>query len=440
MDTFSEKISRFIYKPIPMLPTDWLVDIVIAAGAFGFGLLQLTLSANLFIPDDFIRRILGIRAMSPNSYAIAGTLIMSLPLIFRRRLPWVSFGISLFVWAVLDASSSGDSFSTIAPLIALFTLAYECGMSQAIAAVCLMVSCVAFGAVFTHQGGISALLTFQNIALGIAVGCAGYAFSASQQSAKDAEQKAASAEALRESETMRAEAAERLRVSESKRAAEAELTRESEASRRVEEERVAIARELHDITAHSLSAVSIQAAAAERLLDSDIEAARAAIAEVRKTSKDALADMRSMVGVLRGDEGVRTPTAGCAQIDALAAYLEDAGISCTLELHNYDTSVVAKHIDIALFGIAREACTNIVRHSNATKASITLGCSNNFATLRVSDNGSGLSGDLAFSTDKHGLIGMQERAKLLDGTFEISSPEDGGCVIDVSIPLPVRNC
>lgn len=258
-----------------------------------------------------------------------------------------------------------------------------------------------------------------------------------------------------------------LRAAE-ERAAEAERTRETEAERRVAEERVRIAREVHDITAHSLSAVSIQAAAAERLIDSDPAAAKEAIATVRATSKGALDDIRAMIGVLRSGEGAAqtSPTESTEQIGALAAYLEGAGVSCELDTAHYDRTAVPAHVDVALFGIAREATTNVVRHAQARHVRIVLrtvapaatpgtvagsaapaasapvanvpaaAAPAAFAEIIVEDDGRGCSDAAAVAAaGGHGIEGMGERVRVLGGTFEAAPRAEGGFRVHAVVPL-----
>ena len=232
-----------------------------------------------------------------------------------------------------------------------------------------------------------------------------------------------------------------------RRAAEAERTREEEAARRVEEERVRIAREVHDITAHSLSAVSIQAAAAERMIDRDPAAAKEAISAVRTTAKGALADIRSMIGVLRcGDDAAETsPTSGTERLDDLRAYLGNAGIETTLDAAAYCRADVPAHVDMALFGIAREAATNIVRHAGARKALIRLAVEDGRARLVVEDDGVGCglsasaaaSGALPQAVDGegHGIAGMAERVHLLGGTFSAGDRAGGGFRVVACLPM-----
>ncbi len=391
--------------------TDWLIDAVIALGAFGFACLQLTLAVNLLIPDDFMRRLMGIQAMVPTAMTVAAIARTTLPLVLRRKFSWAVFAWTLLSWCALQVELNGIALSVVGPLVALFTVASTRPRGEAVAACALAAAVFLFAPAPPDQSRILTQLTaFQNATLALAAAFAGYG--------------------LREHQ-------ERTRAIE-ERALAAERTRETEARRRVEEERVSIAREVHDITAHSLSAVSIQAAAAERLVERDPAAAKEAIAEVRRTSKAALEEIRAMIGVLRTGEGPAetAPTEGTERMADLVAYLEGAGVQASLAMEGYDRTVVPAFIDVALYGIAREAVTNIVRHAGASEAFVELtadgaaGC----ARLAVEDDGRGLAG-ADVSGDHHGLLGMRERARLLHGAFVAAERAQGGTRIEVSIPL-----
>ena len=415
------RLKAYLRQPVEMRATDWLVDCVIAAGAFGFGMVQLALFANLFIPDAVTRTILGIRSIAPTAAETLFTLVMCLPLVFRRRYPWPVFAMALALWLAFGAGAGYVSLSVIAVLVALFTLAYERPNGEAFVALGLALAAFVVSMALSSTDGFAMFSLFQNATLAIAVTMAGFALHVRQDYLDVAE--------------ARIEEAERLRASEEERAHQAELTRESEASRRVEAERVRIAREVHDITAHSLSAVSIQAAVAERMLDTDPAAARAAIEQVRATARGSLEDMRSMIGVLRGDGAAETaPVEGTERVGDLVDYLENAGVACDLLAGAYDRSRVPAPIDVALFGIAREACTNVVRHARAAHATITLAVREDDAMLEVADDGQGLpAGERP--AGGHGIEGMGERARLLGGTLDITSAPGAGTVVAVTIPL-----
>lgn len=404
-------MDNFLVQKRKLGLTGWLIDAVIAAGAFGFACLQLTLAVNLLIPDDFMRRLMGITAVVPSGLSLAAIALTTLPLVLRRKAPWLVFLWCMVAWGLCQTELNGIALSVAGPLIALFTVASSRSRGEAAAAALVAVALFLFAPPPAEQVRVLTQLTvFQNVALALAAAFAGFAFHEHQ---------------------------ERIRAME-ERAEEAERTRETEAARRVEEERVSIAREVHDITAHSLSAVSIQAAAAERLIDRNPEAAKETIAEVRRTSKNALEEIRAMIGVLRsGDSPAETaPTEGTDRMADLVAYLEGAGVEVSLDMENYQRAAVPAFIDVALYGIAREAVTNLVRHAQATRASIALtaGPDTGAATLTVDDDGRGLPQE-PVGANHHGLAGMRERARVLNGTFAATASPLGGFRVAVSIPL-----
>jgi signal transduction histidine kinase len=206
------------------------------------------------------------------------------------------------------------------------------------------------------------------------------------------------------------------------RAIEAERAQEELTRRRVEEERLRIAREVHDITAHSLSAVTLQAAVAERLLDNDPAAAKEAIHVVRTTSREALDELRAMVGVLREPNQVETaPTATTQRLEEIAAYLRSADVEVCLDTSGYQCDTVPTYLDVALFRITREAATNIVRHANARRATINLASDGQAVYLTIEDDGQGAVTVSHGTTGGHGIMGMRERATTLGGILETES-------------------
>lgn len=413
-------MDNFLVNNRAMAPKDWGIDAAVTALAFLFGCVQLMLAASsIVIPDLALRQYLGIVNVVPNTQVFVALAVTTLPLIVRRRFPWPVFLFCLVSFLGLQNAFSGFSLTIVGPVVALYTIASERGRAEAVASVVLAVAGLLF--YDTHAGTASLVLftRFQNIAMVVAAALAGYAYRTNRAYVKATEE----------------------------RAVEAERTREEEAARRVEEERVRIAREVHDITAHSLSAVSIQAAVAERLIDRDPVAAKEAIVTVRTTAKSALDDIRSMIGVLRsGDDAADTaPTSGTERLDDLIAYLRDAGLAATLELGGYQRSGVPAHVDMALFGIAREAVTNIVRHAEASAVTVRLAMENGRVRLTVEDDGRGCGtiasgqseGVLPQAADGegHGIAGMAERVHLLGGTFSAGDRAGGGFRVVACLPL-----
>lgn len=394
-----------------MTPRDWAIDVAVAVVAFAFGAVQLMVSASLILPDETLRRMLGIEAVVPAISSFIALALTTFPLVARRKSPWLVFVFTLVVFVGLQNTFHGSTLAVFGPMVALFTIVVECSRVE------MAIACVAsaLGFAAATYGGTSAALWFwayvQNLVLMAASALGGLAVCAHRDSVRATEQ----------------------------RAEEAERTREEVAARRVEEERVRIAREVHDITAHSLSAVSIQTAAAERLIERDPAAAKEAVSLAHKTAKEALEEIRAMIGVLRtGDSSAETtPTEGTARLMDLADYLQEAGVTATLDVSGYDREATPAFIDIALFGIAREATTNIVRHAHARNASIVLESDGVKATLTVQDDGDGSLGAAkgAPSTGGHGIDGMKERAKLLGGTLGANPLPNGGFRVHASIPV-----
>lgn len=429
-----------------MSPVDWLVDCVIAAGAFGFGILQLSLSDDLFVPDDFTRMMLGLRSATPPIVSVAGTFLTCLPLIVRRKLPWIAFLASLLAWCAIAWPRTVVALSLIGPVVALFTLALECPRTQSLAAGVIALLAVLIDPISVNAPRIATLSLVQNCAIVVAVTFAGYALHSREQYV----------ESLKE----RAVESERLRRSEAERAISAARAERNEALQRVEAQRVQIARELHDITAHSLSAISVQASAAERLLDDDPSAARDAIKTVRATAKESLDEIRALVGVLRSEQATdgdaRTaPMRGTADLGGVVSYLDAAGIRCEAHDEGYDRSTVPILVDLALGRILREAATNIVKHADASCAWIELRSEPGRAILRIEDDGCGVplsapvrssegfarvregigeAGVATSASEGNGILGMYERVSLLGGSMVLAASDKGGLLLDVEVP------
>ena len=397
-----------------MTTRDWLVDAAVALAAFAAGCLQLMLTASsIIIPDLALRQYLGVVNVVPDLQVFVGLGMTVVPLVLRRRFPLPVFAACLVIFLGLQVRFSGFSMTVVGPLVALYTVAAECGTVPGVACGAAAVLSLLFAGAPMQAASMVFFTRFQNIALMVAAVLAGYAYRTHVAYVRAVEQ----------------------------RAAEAERTREEEAARRVEEERVRIAREVHDITAHSLSAVSIQAAAAERLIDRDPQAAKEAIATARTTAKDALEEIRGMIGVLRAKDGApeTEPTKGTDRLGDLAAYLQEAGVEARIDEAGYDRLRVPTYVDVALYDIAREATTNIVRHAQARTAAIRIAGEEGRVRLTVEDDGVGAAGTQEGSAPAgHGIEGMAERAHLLGGTLEAAPRFGGGFRVTAVLPVPER--
>jgi signal transduction histidine kinase len=240
------------------------------------------------------------------------------------------------------------------------------------------------------------------------------------------------------------------------------------ASSAVAEERLRIARELHDVVAHSMSVIAVQAGYGQYVMDASPDGARNALGAIQATSRDALEEMRRMLGVLRqqdvtpspvrinpvpgqappsGDAQPRqaplAPAPGLAGLDRLIERTRGAGVRVTLEVSGRPRPAPAG-VDLSAYRIIQEALTNVVRHAG-TGASCVVGVCYTDAELviRVTDDG-GLpvvlpSVSVAATGTGHGIIGMRERVHLCGGTFGAGSLPNGGFQVTAALPLPAAD-
>ncbi|WP_328483522.1 sensor histidine kinase [Streptomyces sp. NBC_00377] len=204
------------------------------------------------------------------------------------------------------------------------------------------------------------------------------------------------------------------------------------ARRRADEERLRIARELHDVLAHSLSVINVQSGVGLALLDSDPEQARTALTTIKSASKEALGEVRQVLESLRtpGD-APRTPAPGLDRLPELVEQAAHAGL--TVEVTGR-TPRLSPHTDLAAFRIVQEALTNVVRHSGSRHARVRLDQGGGTLRLRIDDEGPATGADAGGSGN--GLAGMRERAAALGGTIEAGPRPDGG--FRVLAVLPAR--
>ncbi len=217
----------------------------------------------------------------------------------------------------------------------------------------------------------------------------------------------------------------------------------------VVDERLRIARELHDVVAHGVSAMGIQAGAARRVLDRDPDAARTALANVEDASRDALAQMRRLLGTLRegpadgseeGSEpasGTRTSEAGVGDLPELVAQASQEGLTVHLDVVEDPTSAASRlprGIGLAVYRTVQEALTNVRRHSTADTVSVVVRVdeSTSYAEVEVVDNGRPRHGT---SGSGLGQLGIRERAATHDGQVDIGPRVTGGYRVRVRYPL-----
>ena len=214
------------------------------------------------------------------------------------------------------------------------------------------------------------------------------------------------------------------------RALEAEHGKEEEARRRASEERLRIARELHDVLGHNISMINVQAAAALHGLKKRPEDAETALRTIKDTSKETLRELRTTLGVLRQvDEDAPTaPADSLARVDALVAA---SGLEVRTDLSG-PLDAVPTEVDLAAARIVREALTNVSRHSGAKQATLTINNTSGNIMICVEDDGPGATYD---GGSGFGLQGMRERATALGGTLEAGPRPEGGFRVVARLPL-----
>ncbi|MFI0485159.1 sensor histidine kinase [Actinomadura sp. 9N215] len=216
------------------------------------------------------------------------------------------------------------------------------------------------------------------------------------------------------------------------RARAAERGREAEARRRAVEERLRIARELHDVLGHNISLINVQATAALHGLRREPERAEAALTAIKQASKDTLREMRATLGVLRRvDEAAPVgPAPGLARLDELTDGLAAAGLTVRTEVEG-DPRPLPAEADLAAYRIVQEALTNVTRHSSASAAVVRLRYGDGEVTVQVHDDGAPTAGP---SGDGSGIRGMRDRAEALGGDFDAGARPGGGFTIRARLP------
>lgn len=219
------------------------------------------------------------------------------------------------------------------------------------------------------------------------------------------------------------------------RAAEAARTLAEEARRRAGEQRMDIARELHDVLAHHISMINVQAGVALHLLDERPEQARTALAAIKQASRESLGELRSVLELLRnGDEAApRSPAPGLAALDGLVARATAAGLPVRVEVAGEPRPLPAA-VELAAYRIVQEALTNVVRHGGPASATVRLSYGPAELGVRVDDDGAGAGTPSAGSSS--GLVGMAERAAALGGEVEAGPRPGGGFRVHARLPLP----
>jgi signal transduction histidine kinase len=358
------------------------------------------------IEVDVWRRsgVLGTHIAGPRWVTVPLPLLLALPLLWRRR-------FSLLVWTLAligiagQALASGDAFEGLYLLVPLglgsYAVAAFSSRRRALVGLGLFIPVYAIYALEDHNIRSGGQQTWSGAFFGLlvlAVWLAGFFVSS-----------------RREAAVLIAEAAE--------------LKREAEAA--VAEERSRIARELHDIIAHTVSVIGLQAGAAERMLDRDPERARQPLQSIQERARESVLELRRLFGMLRESEqrAELTPQPRLAQLGLLLEQVRGAGLDVELHVEG-DSQVLPPGVELSAYRIVQEALTNVLKHAHVSRAHVLLRYGDRALELVVTDDGTGAPAN----GSGHGLIGMRERAALYGGTLTAGRRPNGGFFVAAQLP------
>lgn len=349
----------------------------------------------------------------PRPLTLALALAAAAALTARRQAPLLTLTLSgALVLALLAVDRSAGAGAVFAPAAALYSVGLTRGRIHQLAASLAAVAAIVVADTFLAGDDTIAWFATVGHAALVAVPLL-------------------AAEAHRNRRTYVALLLERLEL--------AERTREEEGRRRVEQERLRIARDLHDAVAHALTTINVQAGVAAHLLDQNPGNARAALVTIEEASHEALDELRAIVGVLREDHLERAPLDPTPTLDAVDELVERArslGLDVSLDIRGERPERLPEAVQLAAYRIVQESLTNASRHAAGAPARVRLSFEAERLLITV-ENGTGLTsnGNASNSGAGVGVIGMQERAAALGGVLRAASSPDG---FRIAAELPYR--
>jgi signal transduction histidine kinase len=340
-------------------------------------------------------------------------LLQTLPIIWRRKSPMLVIlvvGSAITVYSLLGYN---DSSAGLGIFVAFYTVAANmprrrATIAAAITAVGIFISFASYAALNSMSGWTSNMtITYFSFGIAWLIG-----------------------------DNLRVRRAYTRQLEE--RASELEHEKEEKAAQAVTEERARIARELHDVVAHYVSVMVVQAAAARRVVDKDPAAAKGALEAVETAGRTALAEMRRMLEVLRTDDPGMGPQPGLGEIERLIATVREAGLPVEFSIKG-EACCLPAGMDLAAYRIIQEALTNTVKHGGKAAATVAIHYTENTLEIEVVDDGRGAAAPLLSGIDGsgHGLIGMKERVALFGGVLEVGPVLTGGYRVLARMPIEV---
>jgi signal transduction histidine kinase len=363
----------------------WVLDAVLATGLLVVALVSVNVEP--------INADLDYEPIDGLAYALI--LAITLPYYFRRRAPFAVFVVSTVGLVAYFSQAYHEGGLPTTLLVGIYTVgAYEPPRRIVAAFAVLVAAMLALLAMVVPGFGVGEMI--ENSAIfGFAL-----LFGWTVQSRR-----------------LRQEAAE-------ERAELLEREQAEEAARAVADERLRIAQELHDVVAHSMSVIAVQAGVGMHVVDADPAEAKRALQHISTTSRSTLTELRRLLGVLRddGSGAAYAPAPGLDDLDALAREVEGAGVPVDLATDG-SLADVPPGVGFTGYRIVQEALTNVLKHAGPSRASVRLAHEDGSLRIEVSDDGRGVNGRAG--TGGHGLVGMRERVAVYGGTLD-AGPEPGG--------------
>lgn len=339
-------------------------------------------------------------------WMVAFPIAAALALVFTQRWPRATLAWTVAVGAAATLVGGGDPGATFLPImVALFTVALHSDRRT------WLVTSAATAVVMVVMTVLPQPAAWQR-ALGIPIWVA---------------LAPAIAQAVRNRRAYLAEAAERAR--------RAEQTKELEARRRVAEERIRIARDLHDVLAHTIAVVNVQSGVAAHVIDQDVGQAKQALQHINQASDNALTELRATLEVLRQDGDPRAPSAptpGLADVDGLFDGVRAAGVAVHGRLSG-GLDHVPPEVGLVVYRVLQEALTNVLKHARARNVEVVVAVDGGHLKLGVRDDGVGAPDPPEYG---HGRMGMRERVHALGGMLT-DGPASTGYLVLATLPLPL---
>ncbi|WP_447037890.1 sensor histidine kinase [Streptomyces sp. DSM 118878] len=343
--------------------------------------------------------------LDPLGYALVA--LVNLPAVLRGKAPLTVLLFVHAVWIVYVTAGYWPVLNTFAPMLAVYTVASARPARVSLPCAALMGTVWIYAGLFAEGAAMPAVVA-QAIGFPLVIWRFGNA-------------------ARRTAELAR------------------QLKREQDerARREVQQERGRIARELHDVVAHHMSVISVQAGLATFVFGSDPPTARAALGTIAGTSGEALEELRRMLRVLRAEDGddedgaPEAPMPGLARLDEMVDRVRAGGIPVELRVTGTPRPL-APGVELCAYRVVQEALTNVLKHAGGAGTAVELAYRHRHIEVSVINDGEGVIPDKVRTGAGHGLIGMRERAKLYGGTISIGPLSEGGFAVRLTLPTSAR--